>query len=57
MGRAKPYDYEDESPTTIVFDTNHGQYLVQVFPDGQAHLAWRRRSPETWSAGVWTITR
>ena len=31
------------------------QILLQVFPDGQVHLAFRGKSYETWSRGTWSI--
>jgi len=32
-----------------------GQLLVEVFSDGQVHVAYRERRWDRWSRGVWTI--
>jgi len=32
-----------------------GQLLIEVFPDGQVHVAYREHRWDMWSRGVWTI--
>ena len=31
------------------------EILLQVFSDGQVHIAFRGKPYETWSPGVWSI--
>ena len=38
-----------------VFDLEDKQVLVEVFPDGQMHIAFRENPWETWSPGAWAI--
>jgi len=40
---------------TAVVDTPAGQYLVQIFPNRQVHLAWRERPSDRWDAGHWGV--
>ena len=32
-----------------------GQLLIEVFPDGEIHLAYRRWSWDTWPYGLWQL--
>lgn len=32
-----------------------GQLLIEHYPDGQVHVAYRYLRHDTWSAGVWTV--
>ena len=51
----KPNDNETISLTTVIFETEQSQYLVQIFSDGQAHLSQRAERHDTWSPGWWSI--
>jgi hypothetical protein len=31
------------------------EILLQVFPDGQVHIAFRGEQQDPWSPGVWSI--
>jgi hypothetical protein len=46
-----------ETYLLATLDTDAGQFLVEVFPDGQVHLAQRSDRHQTWSPGWWTIGR
>lgn len=38
-----------------VFDTDDGQALVTIFPDGYAHLAFRKNSYGSWGPPMMPI--
>ena len=40
-----------------VLEADGLQILVEVFPDGQVHVATREHSHETWSPGAWSIVK
>jgi hypothetical protein len=44
-----------EDVLTAVVDTPAGQYLVQIFPNRQVHLAWREDASGRWDAGHWGV--
>ena len=50
-------DKNDPFYKLAVFDTDDGQVLVELFSDGQVHIAFRQHQYETWSAGYWTIAK
>lgn len=32
-----------------------GMLLIEVYPDGQVHVAYRRWDWDTWSPGAWNL--
>jgi hypothetical protein len=48
---------EENFVTTAVFDTGYDQYLVQIFPDGQARLARKATRHDSWTPGWWAIAQ
>ena len=57
------FRYKDSSniggpgdPKVTVIDLNNGeQALIQLFDDGQVHLAFREGMWDTWDTGYWSI--
>jgi hypothetical protein len=47
--------FSQDATVTAVFTTPSGDYLVQIFPDGQARLAQRSERHDSWTPGFWTI--
>jgi len=50
-----PDSFSLDAVITATFKTEKGEFLVQIFPDGQAHLAQRSERHDTWSPGWWSV--
>ena len=54
------YDRESEENNYYLLGTTEVdgiQILVEVFSDGQLHVATRAESHDSWSPGAWTIIK
>lgn len=47
--------FDETRIITAVFVTEDCEFLVQIFSDGQAHLAVRESSDDSWLPGWWTV--
>ncbi len=55
-------DQEPMRPKVGVVDTKEiderlpdGMLLIEVYPDGQVHVAYRLKEWDTWSPGTWNL--
>lgn len=57
---SKIFDQDEKGKSSYllaVVEADELQILVEVFPDGQIHVATRKESWDTWSPGGWSIVK
>lgn len=48
---------QDSEYLYAIFENEDEKVLVEVFPDGQMHIAFKNGTDQCWSKGFWTIYR
>jgi hypothetical protein len=51
------FDQDKFYVLSVIDEDDGAQTLVEVFPDGQVHVARRKSTTDTWSVGSWGIAK
>lgn len=49
--------FEPDHYLLTTLRTAHGELLIEVFPNGEIHIAERQHPHNSWSVGYWTTVK